>query len=128
MQRLQKQVALDRLLCRLFSGKEIPWVLKGGHALELRIQKSRATKDIDLALKEIKIFHASVGKEQSKLIFEKLQEKATLDLKDFFEYTIGLPVLDLDAAPYGGGRFPVETSIDGKIFIKFHLDIGVGDV
>ncbi|MGD9643721.1 MAG: type IV toxin-antitoxin system AbiEi family antitoxin domain-containing protein [Elusimicrobiales bacterium] len=38
------------------------------------------------------------------------------------------PVLDLDAAPYGGARFPVEALVDDRIFVRFHLDVGAGDV
>jgi len=114
-QRLQRQVACDRLLCRLFSGTKAPWILKGGHALELRIQNSRATKDLDLALKDTKLFKAKSGKEQNEVILERLQEKAKRDLKDFFEFIISEPTLDIEAAPYGGGRFPVEATIDENI-------------
>lgn len=128
VQRLQRQVAYDRFLCRLFSGQKAPWILKGGHALELRLQNSRATKDIDLALKDTKLFKAKSLDKQNEIILERLQEKAALNLKDYFEFIVNRPTLDLDAAPYGGGRFPVEAMIDGKIFIKFHIDIGVGDV
>ncbi len=128
IQRLQRQVAYDRLLCRLFSGEAVPWILKGGHVMELRIHNSRATKDIDLALKDMKIFNAKTQDKQKKAILARLQEKASLDLKDFFEYIVSEPVLDLDAAPYGGARFPVEAQIDGKTFSKFHLDVGIGDV
>lgn len=35
--------------------------------------------------------------------------------------------MDLDAAPYGGARYPVEASLDGRIFARFHLDAGIGD-
>lgn len=128
VQRLQRQVAYDRLLCRLFSGDTVPWILKGGHVMELRIHNSRATKDIDLALKDMKIFNAKTQDKQNKAILARLQEKAALNLKDFFEYIISEPVLDLDAAPDCGARFPVEAQIDGKTFSKFHLDVGVGDV
>jgi len=38
------------------------------------------------------------------------------------------PVMDLTAAPYGGARYSVETRMDGRIFARFHLDAGVGDV
>ena len=37
-------------------------------------------------------------------------------------------MLDLDAAPYGGARFSVTASIAGKPYVKFHLDLGIGDV
>jgi hypothetical protein len=33
----------------------------------------------------------------------------------------------VDAAPYGGARFPVEARLDGRIFVGFHLDVGIGD-
>ncbi len=37
--------------------------------------------------------------------------------------------MDLDAAPYGGARFPVEAKMDARIFpARFHLDVGIGDV
>jgi hypothetical protein len=38
------------------------------------------------------------------------------------------PVMDLTSAPYGGARYSVETRMDGRIFARFHLDAGVGDV
>lgn len=63
--RLRRQVAFDRLLARIFQIKQSPWLLKGGYAMELRMQKSRATKDIDLALFESDLHHF-VEKKQSK--------------------------------------------------------------
>jgi len=36
--------------------------------------------------------------------------------------------MDLDAAPYGGARYPIECRMDGRIFARFHLDVGIGDV
>src|SRR3989339_72182 len=110
VQRIQRQVASDRL----FTGAKAPWILKGGHALELRIQNSRATKDLDLALKDAKLFNSKSPKDQNKIIRERLQEKASTDLSDYFEFIIGEQILDLTAAPYGGGRFPVEALIDSK--------------
>jgi Nucleotidyl transferase AbiEii toxin, Type IV TA system len=35
--------------------------------------------------------------------------------------------MDLDAAPYGGARYPVEARMDARIFARFHLDVGIGD-
>jgi hypothetical protein len=42
------------------------------------------------------------------MVREMLQNAASISLGDWFEYTIGLPVMDLEAAPYGGARYPVE--------------------
>jgi hypothetical protein len=57
-----------------------------------------------------------------------LQSAADISLGDWFEFTIGPPVMDLTAAPYGGARYPVEARMDERIFARFHLDAGVGDV
>jgi len=53
LQRLRRQVAFDRFLARMFSKgpkAAYPWVLKGGYAMELRVQSARTTKDLDLTL------------------------------------------------------------------------------
>jgi hypothetical protein len=51
LQRLRRQAAFDRLLCRLFAKPDAPWLLKGGYAMELRLKTARTTRDIDLAMK-----------------------------------------------------------------------------
>ncbi len=126
LQRLMREVAFDRLLSRLFARKDAAWILKGGYALELRMKEARATKDIDLALRH------SLGAEKDlplkTMILDALTESAARDLGDFFSFTIGEAMLDLDAAPYGGARFPVEARLDGRTFVRFHLDVGAGDV
>lgn len=38
------------------------------------------------------------------------------------------PMMDLDGAPYGGSRHPVECNLDGRLFARFHLDVGMGDI
>ena len=126
IQRLYRQVAYARLLARLFLNNDIPWVLKGGHALELRLQKSRATKDVDLAMRDTKWIH-SKNEEESSALRELLLEKSQIDLEDYFEFKISQPVLSLDNAPRGGTRFHVEAMVDGKTFSKFLIDIGIGD-
>ncbi len=125
--RLYRQIGYTQFLSRLFQDKNVPWVLKGGHALELRLQKSRATKDIDLSLKEGKFLEGTVETRISALR-EALIEKARIELGDYFEFLVSGPKMELDGAPYGGARFQVEALIDGKRFTIFDLDIGIGDV
>jgi hypothetical protein len=130
LQRLRRQVAFDRLLSRLFhSGKSgtLPWVLKGGYAMELRIKAARTTKDIDLTMRVAPGTTAKKDGKQNLVVLAKLQEAAALKSEDFFVITIGEPISDLDAAPYGGARFPVNVRLDGRVFVGFHLDIGIGD-
>lgn len=130
LQRLRRQVAFDRLLARLFQvgdPKQLPWVLKGGYAMELRMKAARTTKDIDLTMRGV--FGPSHTKRESErhAILMRLQDTAARDFGDFFVYTIGEPISDLEAAPYGGGRYPVESRLDGRAFVGFHVDVGIGD-
>jgi hypothetical protein len=53
VQRLRRQVTFDRLLCRLFHDPSAPWLLKGGYAMELRLEVARTTRDIDLSLHDV---------------------------------------------------------------------------
>ena len=95
--------------------------------MELRIKAARTTKDIDLTMRNV--FSSDEKKDDKKnlAVLEKLQEAAAFSSDDFFVYTIGEAIADLDAAPYGGARFPVEARLDGRVFVGFHLDVGIGD-
>ena len=125
LQRLRRQVAFDRLLCRLFRHAESPWLLKGGYAMELRIRSARTTRDIDLALRRL----PEGAKDWNPMAMRDLLTQASdVDLGDGFAFVIGEPTLDLDAAPYGGSRFPIDARMAGRRFISFHLDVSAGDV
>lgn len=126
IQKLRRQVAFDRFLARLFSERDIPWVLKGGYVMELRVANARATRDVDLAMKESR-FTGSES-DRSTALFELVRKAAAKNLGDFFEFVVGAPVLELEAAPDGGSRFRVETKLDGRKFDQFLFDVGIGDV
>ena len=125
LNRLRRQVSFDRLLARLFREEPAPWVLKGGYALELRFKAARSTVDIDLTLQRVA---TSASGDTNQVVREMFQNVADVPLGDWFEYVIGPPVMDLTAAPYGGARYPVEARMDERIFARFHLDAGIGDV
>jgi hypothetical protein len=125
--RLRRQVSFDRLLARLFREEPAPWVLKGGYALELRFKTARSTVDIDLTLQRPNAV-PNEDMETNLAVREMLQNAASIDLGDWFEFVIGPPSMDLTAAPYGGARFPVEARMDERVFARFHLDAGIGDV
>jgi hypothetical protein len=130
LQRLRRQVAFDRLLARLFQAAQpraLPWVLKGGYAMELRIKAARTTKDIDLTMRSVFSSDEKTDDKKNLAVLERLQEAAAFSSDDFFVYTIGEPIANLDAAPYGGARFPVEARLDGRVFVGFHVDVGIGD-
>ena len=119
-------MSFDRLLARLFRDDSVPRVLKGGYALELRFKTARSTVDIDLTVGRVE--DATDSSDVNRVVREILQAAASLPLGDWLEYTIGSPTMDITAAPYGGARYPVEVRMDGRIFAKFHLDAGIGDI
>lgn len=127
LNRLRRQVSFDRLLARLFQEEQPPWALKGGYALELRFKAARSTVDIDLTL-QISIITSSATADTNEIMREMLQSAAGIELGDWFEYLVGPPIMDLTAAPYGGARYSIEARVDARVFSRFHLDVGIGDV
>ena len=125
LNRLRRQVTFDRFLARLFQVEPAPWALKGGYALELRFKTARSTIDIDLTVRPVGGATGQAG--VSRVVREMLQDAASVSLDDWFEFRIGSPVMDLEAAPYGGARYLVEARMDGRVFSRFHLDAGIGD-
>lgn len=117
-QRLCRQVGLDRFLARLAPVNNFNWILKGGYAMELRFDTGRSTRDLDFMLRK--------GNNDTALT--SLQRAATINIEDFFTFRVGEAMADLDAAPYGGARHPVEARVDGRAFVRFHVDVGIGDV
>ena len=127
LRHLRRQVSFDRLLARLFRSEPAPWALKGGYAMELRLRTARATKDIDLTLRSGVVLSGD-REDVNRAVWRMLQTAAAAPIKDHFVYRVREPIMDLDAAPYGGARYPVEAEMDARIFTRFHLDVGIGDV
>lgn len=119
LSRLQRQLAYERFLTRLFTLVGETWILKGGYALELRLGgRARATRDLD--------FSAPGGTD----LLDTLQDAAEHDLGDHFRFTVQAPDGGhLAGPPEGGQRFRVSAYLDGVApFAVFLLDVGQGDV
>jgi hypothetical protein len=129
---LRRQVAFERLLARVFHQPNPIWLLKGGYAMELRLQqRARTTLDIDLMIADTnqlrEITSADQTEQMPDVAYDYLQQLASVDLGDFFQYLIARPKL-LTAAPEGGMRCSIDCRLGGKTFVNFHVDIGLGDV
>jgi hypothetical protein len=121
---LQLKFAIERLLGRLFWQGSPPWLLKGGFAMDLRFRpRARTTKDIDLSVPLV----ADAAGPVSAAMRDQLQTVADADLEDNLSFRIGNPKKELTNAPKGGGRYPCEAKLVGKTYVKFHIDVGVGD-
>jgi len=104
--RLLKRVAMERFLARVVAALPERARLKGGYALELRLERARATQDVDLAVRDL----AGVD------LLEALRDAAELDLGDHLTYRIeattrGAP----QGAPYGGERLAVVEVVEGLL-------------
>jgi hypothetical protein len=123
---LRLKVVIERLLARLFQNADAGWFLKGGFAMELRFRPcARTTKDVDLAIgPKIVSMKREMNPERLR---DLLQEAAEIDLGDYLAFRIGPAQAELEAAPFGGARFPCEAILAGKSYAKFHVDLGCGD-
>lgn len=122
--KLRRHVSFDRLLARIFFSAPDDIIVKGGYAIELRLDYARTTKDVDISFKGTPNGFWVNDKEKLQ---EYLQQCASVDLDDFFDFVIGSASLDLENAPYGGYRFPVETRMAGRLFSRFSIDMATGD-
>ena len=113
--RLRKTVAFDRLLARMMSAEQAShWLLKGGLALQVRMQEgARTTKDIDVLLRDT-----------SEDAHRLLAEASKVALGDWFEFEVG-PSQALTGE--AGVRVPVNCRLDSREFESFHVDIGLDD-
>lgn len=123
---LRLKLTMERLLARLFAKPDPPWLLKGGYAMELRYRPhARSTKDIDLTIP--RPVDPGAQTKRMERIREQLQAAADVDVGDRFQFLIAAPQTELQGAPQGGARFPVEARLAGRLFSRFHVDVGVGD-
>jgi hypothetical protein len=100
--RLQKRVAMERFLARVVAALPERARWKGGYALELRLERARATQDLDVALRDL----------PGDAALEALRDASELDLGDPLRYRIeettrGAP----QGAPDGGQRLTVVPEL-----------------
>ena len=115
IQSLRKLLAFDRVLARLSHVAPDAWLLKGGVALEYRLQRARATTDIDISTRV-----------DLETMTETLQDAATAELHDYFTMRLGertKPAEDLDTY-----RFHVAVLYEnGRAFEELKIDVGFAD-
>jgi hypothetical protein len=112
--RVRKRVAFERLLARLVVAAPGRWLLKGGFALDMRLpDRARSTKDVDIQ------WHAAAND-----LPDLLLDATSIHAGDFFTFAIedaGVPEDRLG----GSRRFRVSTTLAGRPFETFALDVGL---
>ena len=119
--RLRQLLVFDRFLARLVTVFEDALVLKGGLALELRLERARTTKDIDVRVVA-----------EPTTILQRLQEAGRLVLGDFLSFEIEPdprhPVMDADGMRYEGQRYRATARLAGKAYgVSFGVDVAFAE-
>ncbi|MCC6807075.1 MAG: nucleotidyl transferase AbiEii/AbiGii toxin family protein [Deltaproteobacteria bacterium] len=119
--RKRQLLVFDRFLARVVSVLGDAVTLKGGLVLELRLERARTTKDIDLRM---------MGSAAD--VLDKLQGAGRLDLGDFMTFEIAPdnehPEIQNDGMKYIGFRFRATCSLAGKLYGRhFGVDVAFGD-
>jgi hypothetical protein len=111
-QQLQRQVAYDRLLERLYLVDD-GWIVKGATALLARDLGVRGSLDVDV--------YRAVAREVAEA---DLRRAAAADIGDWFRFEIG-PSLTIGNNAI---RLPVEAIIGATTWVKFHVDLSGTDL
>lgn len=117
IQRLRKAVTFDRYLARLQDVAPNAFTLKGGVALDYRLdQRGRATKDIDMVRLD--------GEERA---LADLQRAARTSLDDYFEFELTRTSLGAMGLLEGAhvGRFRLRSEVAGRLFEEVLLDLSL---
>ena len=119
--RRRQLLVFERFLARVSAVFGDAILLKGGLVLELRLERARTTKDIDLRV---------TGSPENVLAI--LQQAGRQDLGDFMTFEVGpdpeQPTIENDGMQYEGMRFRAECRLAGKIYgQRFGVDVAFGD-
>jgi Nucleotidyl transferase AbiEii toxin, Type IV TA system len=113
LQQLQRQIAYDRLLERLYMVDD-GWIVKGATALLARDIGVRGTVDVD------------IYREAASHIAEiDLRNASARDIGDWFRFEIGV---SRELADANGARFPVKAFVGNTVWSEFHVDLVGNDL
>lgn len=121
-ERIRTLLVMERFMARVVHVLPNAAVLKGGLALELRLDKARTTRDIDLRL----------AGNPSQLQAQIVQMETYRPIpEDHLQFTVTAdpkhPDLMGDSVRYEGRRFRVKAAIASKLYASFALDMAYGD-
>jgi len=115
--RKRQILVFERFLARVSDAFGEAVTLKGGLVLELRLDRVRTTKDVDL-----KMFGSPED------VLDRLQDAMHREMGDFMTFEIrpdtDHPEIQNDGMKYDGQRFRTECKIAGKLYgYPFGVDV-----
>jgi hypothetical protein len=119
--RKRQLLVFDRFLARIVTVLGEAATLKGGLVLEIRLERARTTKDVDLEV---------VGSPDN--ILARLQEAGRRDLGDFMAFEVSPdddhPEIRSEGVQYDGFRFRSECRLAGRLYGQpFGVDVAFDD-
>lgn len=119
--RLRQVLVYERFLARVFAVFGEDAILKGGIVLELRLERARATKDVDLGLRG-----------NPKTVLERLQEAGQLPLGDFLTFEVTKdakhPDILAEGLSYEGFRFRAQGYLAGQSYgSRYGIDVAMAE-
>lgn len=120
--RFRQLLVFDRFLARIFQHFSERAVVKGGLVLELRLDRVRTTKDVDLRL---------VGDPTG--VLAAMRNAGSLDLGDWLSFLVEpdpeMPTIKNEGMIYDGLRFRGEAQLAGKLYgDPFGIDVAFADI
>lgn len=115
IQALRKYLAFDRVLARLTAVAPDAWLLKGGVALEYRLEHARTTTDIDIS--------ARIGLGE---MIDTLEAATAVELDDYFALRLGEYSRPVEGVETYRFRMTVLYE-NGRTFEELAIDIGFAD-
>ncbi len=121
LHRRRQLFVFDRYLARLFTVLKDAVVLKGGMVIELRLERARTTKDIDLRM----ICDLDD-------VLAHLQEAGRLELGDYLSFEVQAdprhPEIEAEGMVYQGLRYRAQSQLAGKIYgSPFGIDVAFAE-
>lgn len=108
-----------RLLCRVFSDPDSPFVLKGGQSVLARTVDARATRDIDLLARETSVEAAAAD----------LRRLAGIGLDDFISFSLDkAEPIKADGEHRSGMKVWFTPSLGGKSLQAASVDLVVDEI
>ncbi len=118
--RVRQLLVMERFLVRVFDRLD-GVVLKGGLVMELRLERARTTRDVDLR----------VTADEAGLL-DRLRDAARLSLGDHLAFEVERDAdhqtIEADGLRYEGQRFRVTATLAGRRYgDRFGVDIAIGE-
>ncbi|MBL8619406.1 MAG: nucleotidyl transferase AbiEii/AbiGii toxin family protein [Deltaproteobacteria bacterium] len=120
MNRVRQLLVMERFLVRVFDKLDAV-VLKGGLVLELRLDRARTTRDVDLRV--------TVDPDE---LLDRLREAARLPMADGLVFEVepdaDHPTIEADGLRYEGQRYRATAMLAGRRYgDAFGVDVAIGE-